>query len=231
MIPWLDETLPVFPSSSGAHEEPNGLLCAGGNLEVDTLVTAYQQGIFPWPIEDYPLLWWSPNPRMVLTPESFQLSRRQRRFLRKMAWQVVVNQNFAEVIEACAITPRMHQDGSWITSTMQQAYNRLHEAGFAHSIEVRDEQGMLCGGLYGVSIGRVFFGESMFAWQSNASKVALAFLVHSGCYDLIDCQMETEHLQRQGAYTISRERFLEQVDHLSQLPATMLATEISKVSF
>ncbi len=231
MIPWIDMVNPVFPSVEQALTDPNGLLCAGGNLDISTLHSAYQQGIFPWPVEDYPLLWWSPDPRMVLTPESFHLSRRLKRFLHNINWQVKTDLQFERVILACAEIPRFEQQGSWITEEILEAYMHFHDAGFAHSIEVYDDHGVLCGGLYGVALGRIFFGESMFSKAANASKVALAYLMHSGCYDLVDCQMSTSHLESLGGYTIKRADFLRRVKELTDQPARDLREAISQVIF
>ncbi len=214
MIPWIDTQKPVFPPSELAQVEPDGLLCAGGNLEVKTLVMAYQQGIFPWYSDGQPILWWSPDPRMVLTPEVFHLTRRMKRFIRTTPLTVTVNRAFDRVITECSLTPRKDQDGTWITDDMLTAYCALHESGFSHSIEVWDEQ-ELVGGLYGVALGKVFFGESMFSRTSNASKLALAGLVLSGKFQLIDCQQHTPHLESVGAKLLPRQIFLARLQELT----------------
>lgn len=198
-----------FPEPHYALEDPDGLLAVGGDLSPERLLSAYRQGIFPWYNSGQPILWWSPNPRAVLFPERLRVSRSLRKTLRKRRFEVTLDTAFADVIEACS-EPRPDQDGTWITEEMKQAYIRLHEIGFAHSAECW-EQGRLVGGLYGVSLGRVFFGESMFARRSDASKVAFVHLVEQlKAWDflLIDCQVHTAHLASLGAEDIARERFL-----------------------
>jgi leucyl/phenylalanyl-tRNA--protein transferase len=200
-------------------EDPNGLLAAGGDLSQERLLAAYQKGIFPWYEEGQPILWWSPEPRTVLYPEHFILRRSLRKTIRNKPWTVSFDRNFDAVIRACA-SPRADSTGTWITDDMITAYNRLHIAGHAHSVEVRDEQSRLIGGLYGVAIGRVFFGESMFSLVSDASKVGYATLVchlqHWG-FRLIDCQIESEHLRSLGAENISRQAFYAQVKDWTML--------------
>ncbi len=222
MIPWIDEQHPAFPPVEQALKDPDGLLCAGGNLLPETLVSAYSQGIFPWYSDGQPLLWWSPDPRMILTPRTLHISRSMQKFMKKMCWKVTADQCFAQVIHACSIAPREDQNGTWITAEMQEAYIQLHQHGFAHSVEVHDESGELVGGLYGVALGRVFFGESMFSRASNASKVALIHLMQSGCFDLVDCQMHTPHLQTMGAECRPRSLFLKAVQTLTRQPAMPL---------
>lgn len=198
----------AFPPTDRALQEPNGLLAAGGDLSVDTLAAAYRQGIFPWYEDGQPILWWSPAPRAVLFPERFHCSRSLRKLIRQQRYQVTLDTCFAAVIAACA-SPREHSDGTWITQDIQDAYAALHRAGLAHSVEVWQE-GQLVGGLYGVALGRVFFGESMFAWRDNASKAGFAWLMaqlkHWG-FALVDCQMSTGHLASLGAELIQREAF------------------------
>ncbi len=222
MIPWIDEVRPVFPSVKTALKDPEGLLCAGGNLSIDTLLDAYSQGIFPWYSDGQPLLWWSTDPRMVLTPRTYHESRSLKRFLRKSPWTVTSDTAFNQVIDCCASIVRSHEDGTWIHPEMQEAYCLLHKDGHAHSIEVWDDQGQLAGGLYGVAIGRAFFGESMFSSLPNGSRVALNSLMKSECYDLVDCQMHTPHLERQGGQLMLREEFLNQIKTLTQQPPQSL---------
>ncbi len=231
MIPWIDELSPKFPPVETATEEPDGLLCAGGNLDITTLLNAYSQGIFPWFNDGQPVLWWSPNPRMVVSPDTFHPSRRLRRFIRKMDWQVTADRAFTDVIQHCSAILRSGQDGTWITPDIIEAYTQMHKAGYAHSIEVWNDDGELCGGLYGVALGRIFFGESMFSNESNASKVALTFLVNSGCYDLMDCQVYTNHLESMGGQLTPRNEFVQAIKSLSQLPADVLADAITAVGF
>ncbi|HVE50093.1 MAG TPA: leucyl/phenylalanyl-tRNA--protein transferase [Casimicrobiaceae bacterium] len=208
MIPWLHAHDP-FPPLERALDDPNGLLAAGGELDGDRLLDAYRRGIFPWSSAGQPLLWWSPDPRMVLFTAEFKPSKSLRKRLREKRFEVRVDTACDAVIKACA-GPRDGQPGTWITPAIRLAYGELHRRGYVHSIESwRD--GCLVGGLYGVAIGKAFFGESMFARESDASKVALAHLVdllRSQGVPLIDCQQETEHLASLGARTISRKRFV-----------------------
>ncbi|WP_131111019.1 leucyl/phenylalanyl-tRNA--protein transferase [Sulfuricystis thermophila] len=209
MIPWLLPDSP-FPPVSRALAEPNGLLCAGGDLSPPRLLAAYRRGIFPWFSEGEPILWWSPDPRMVLFPEALKISRSLAKTLRNADYQVKLDTAFDAVIAACAATPRPGQHGTWITAEMRIAYRRLHALGYAHSVETwRD--GRLIGGLYGVAIGRAFFGESMFSLERDASKIALAHLCRYLCvhnFGMIDCQMETAHLHSLGAQPMPRDAFL-----------------------
>lgn len=230
MIPWLDDDRPgqpltPFPPLQTALREPNGLLCAGGGLSPERLLMAYRRGIFPWFSEGDPVLWWSPDPRMVLFPPEFKCARSLRQALKQPGYRVRFDTDFAAVIAACAHTPRRGQDGTWIVDTVRQAYLRLHELGWAHSVEVwktgAGEQETLIGGLYGVAIGRMFFGESMFSHQSNASKIALAHLAHflrQHEFGLIDCQMRTEHLASLGAREIPRADFIARLKTLCAAP-------------
>ena len=207
MIPWLDPRLPPeFPPSNQALDVPNGLLAAGGQLSSSWLLEAYRRGIFPWFNVNEPILWWTPAPRTVLFPEEFRINRSFGKFLKHNPYQITRDQRFTEVMEACA-EPRKGQPGSWISPAMIKAYGELFAAGYAHSYECWNQDGMMVGGLYGVALGRVFFGESMFSLQSNASKCCLKALVESGDYAVIDCQMRTEHMVSLGARDISRQQF------------------------
>lgn len=202
----------IFPAPDLA--EPDGLLAIGGDLSPERLIMAYANGIFPWYSPGEPLLWWSPAPRLVLFPEEFHCPRSLRRTIRRGTFSVTADTAFGDVIRACARAPRRDQPGTWITEEMQQAYILLHQLGFAHSIECW-QNGTLAGGLYGVCLDGIFFGESMFTSISDASKVALATLVNAAAkhnISLIDCQMTTEHLLRFGAREISREQFQEQLE-------------------
>jgi leucyl/phenylalanyl-tRNA---protein transferase len=198
-----------FPNPNAALREPNGLLAAGGDLEPDRLLGAYVRGIFPWYEEGQPILWWSPDPRAVLWPAELHISRSLRRSLIKGGFELRVDTAFDEVLAGCA-APRRYTDATWITADMIRAYDRLHRMGWAHSFETW-QNGELVGGLYGVAIGRVFFGESMFARVTDASKVALArmvqFLEERG-FALIDCQVASEHMTSLGARAIPRREFL-----------------------
>lgn len=206
MIPWLEPTVkPYFPDTSVVLAEPAGLLAAGGKLDVEWLLVAYRQGIFPWFSENEPILWWCPAPRTVLYPKSFYQSKSLKKLARQQRYQITVDQDFEAVIEACA-ADREGQNGTWINSQMIDAYIEMHLAGFAHSIECR-HQGELVGGLYGIGLGAVFFGESMFSRVANASKLCLKHLVDSASYEMIDCQLPTEHLHSLGAIEISRDEF------------------------
>lgn len=208
MIPWLERNDP-FPPVAAALGDPNGLLAAGGSLDADRLVDAYRHGIFPWSSEGQPILWWSPDPRMVLRVADFKLSRSLRKRVRSGTFEARVDTAFDAVMAACA-GPREGQAGTWITTEMRVAYGKLHRLGYAHSVESwRD--GSLVGGLYGVALGRVFFGESMFARATDASKVALACLVailRGQGVALIDCQQDTPHLASMGAQPIARKTFV-----------------------
>ncbi|KPK85051.1 MAG: leucyl/phenylalanyl-tRNA--protein transferase [Bacteroides sp. SM23_62_1] len=199
----------IFPNPDTA--DTDGLLAIGGNLEVPTLIKAYSNGIFPWYAEGTPILWWSPNPRMILLPEKFKISKTLQQVLHSEKFEVRFDYAFDEVIEYCARIRRKGQHGTWITDAMIDAYKRLHLAGYAHSVETYC-RGRLAGGLYGVSIGRTFFGESMFHVIKDASKVALYYLVVKLLewnFDLIDTQQSTKHLKSLGAEEISRKKFLE----------------------
>jgi leucyl/phenylalanyl-tRNA--protein transferase len=223
VIPWLDARTP-FPPISSALAEPNGLLAAGADLSVERLVNAYRRGIFPWYSTGQPVLWWSPDPRMVLALDEFRIPRSLRRRMRADGFETRVDTAFRRVIEACAYTPRAGHGGTWITTAMVDAYCALHRAGYAHSVESWRE-GRLVGGLYGVSLGRAFYGESMFADEDDASKVALVALVallQRLDVPLVDCQQETAHLARFGARPIPRAVFaarLAELIHSDEPPA------------
>jgi leucyl/phenylalanyl-tRNA--protein transferase len=223
---WLsgNQRVDAFPPASHALTEPNGLLAAGGDLEPERLLAAYRQGIFPWYQEGQPILWWSPDPRAVLWPKDFKISRSLRRSLKKRAFEFRVDTRFEDVVAGCA-EPRRYGGGTWITPDMAAAYARLHAQGWAHSFETWVDE-RLVGGLYGVGIGRVFFGESMFTRVTDASKVALA---HAVAYlrehgiELIDCQIASAHTQSLGAVDIPRARFLRLITELcaeSEAPRT-----------
>ncbi|MFT5505097.1 MAG: leucyl/phenylalanyl-tRNA--protein transferase [Gammaproteobacteria bacterium] len=203
---WLDpEFEPHFPDTSMALNEPPGLLAAGGALSVDWLISAYSKGIFPWFSEGEPILWWSPAPRCILLPEQFHLSRSLEKLDRQQKYLISESTDFGAVIRFCA---KQRQDsGTWITSDMINAYCNLQKSGFAKSIECWNSNNELVGGLYGVSMGAVFFGESMFSLEPNTSKLCLKKLIQSGRYHLIDCQQETSHLKSLGASNIARDEF------------------------
>lgn len=210
MITWLNRASLKFPPLHKALREPNGLLAAGGDLSAARLVAAYRHGCFPWYQDGQPLLWWSPDPRTVLLPNNLHISRSLRKILRSDLFSVTFDRNFTDVIHACS-EPRKDEDGTWITSEMQAAYFALHAQGHAHSVEVW-QQDQLVGGLYGIAIGQLFFGESMFSRTSNASKVGFVTLVSAlkaAGFVLIDCQMPTAHLISLGAESIRRSEFSE----------------------
>lgn len=244
-LPWRLDDAPdaPFPPAETALREPDGLLALGGDLTPVRLLNAYAGGIFPWFSEGQPVLWWSPDPRMVFRTDGVCLSSRFRRSLRSSGWVLRADTRFGEVIEACAASPRPGQDGTWITRDMIEAYLALHELGVAHSIDVLDGE-RLVGGIYGVAIGRMFFGESMFSGASGGSKVALAGLanrLHAWGWPLIDAQVENAHLLRMGAEHWPRERFLARVrqqveaaetpgrwtERFGEIPAAFLACATS----
>lgn len=217
---WLDpdDSYYEFPHPDNALREPDGLLAAGGDLSPKRIINAYLNGIFPWYNQGQPILWWSPNPRAVLFPEKLHVSKSLKKLIKKNKFTTTINQAFEQVIYSCAETPRKDQDGTWITNDMQQAYLELHELGFAHSAEcwLGDQ---LVGGLYGLALGKVFFGESMFSHHSNASKIAFVHLLDElkkSDYALIDCQVTTDHLISLGAEEIPRKQFLELVKQHTQ---------------
>lgn len=208
----------IFPPSELAEED--GLLAVGGDLSEDRLLLAYSMGIFPWYSEEYPILWWSPDPRLILLPEELKVSRSLRQFINKDVYRVTMDTAFEEVIRNCASAKRKKGDGTWITGEMEEAYIRLHHSGYAHSVESWHE-GDLVGGLYGVSLGSAFFGESMFAKESNASKVAFVKLVRvliEWGFTMIDCQVTTEHLVSFGAKEVPRAEFTERLNAALKAP-------------
>lgn len=212
---WLgsDDPPNSFPPVSSALTEPDGLLAAGGDLNADRLLYAYRHGIFPWYDEGQPLLWWSPDPRCVFMPGDYRVSRRLRQEVRRSSAEIRVNTAFGDVVRQCA-GPRKSEQGTWITPAIMTAFDELHEQGWAHSIEVW-ESSELIGGLYGLAIGRVFFGESMFSRQPNASKMALLFVANrldAGEIDLLDCQVVSAHLMSLGARTTARSDFISQLE-------------------
>ena len=236
-LPLLNPQHPIFPDPATALDYPDGLLAAGGNLSVDTLLSAYRQGIFPWYEHGQPILWWSPNPRAVIFPEQIHISKSLAKTLRRGSYRVTTDQSFTAVIKACAEPRPEHLDRpgenhTWISNEMIAAYIRLYEAGHAHSVEYwLDDQ--LCGGLYGLAIGNVFCGESMFSRTSNASKIAFSHLakgLEEVGFVLIDCQIENEHLNSLGAQNMAREDFCVILDEASQVtidwPASLISTKV-----
>jgi leucyl/phenylalanyl-tRNA---protein transferase len=208
----------VFPPPE--YADPSGLLAVGGDLTCERLLKAYRAGIFPWYSEDQPILWWSPDPRLVLELEDFRVSRSLRKTLNKKNFKITLDRDFEDVIGACASVPREGQRGTWITEDMQEAYIKLYGLGFAHSVEVWFE-GQLAGGLYGVSLGKCFFGESMFHVKSDASKVALACLVEklkAWKFSFIDAQMTTDHMVGLGAKEMPRRIFLKRLQGALRFP-------------
>jgi leucyl/phenylalanyl-tRNA--protein transferase len=218
MIPLLGPT-DRFPPVERALSDPNGLLAAGGGLSVSRLLDAYRHGIFPWFSEGDPILWWCPDPRMVLPTDAVHISRSLRRRLRRDDYRLTFDHAFADVIRACA-SPRRHESGTWLVPAMQRAYERLFDAGAAHSVEIWiDDE--LAGGLYGVALGRMFFGESMFTRRTDASKMAIALLaaqLSRWRFPWIDCQMRTEHLASLGARDVPRREFVDTVRELVEQP-------------
>ena len=214
MVPWIESALD-FPAVNTALAEPNGLLCVGADLAPQTIIAAYSRGIFPWFSDNQPILWWSPDPRMVLFPAEFKVSKSLAKSVNRKLFEIRFDSAFAEVISACS-EPRQQGGGTWIVAEMQVAFAQLHALGVAHSIESwRD--GKLVGGLYGLALGRMFFGESMFARETDASKVALVALVDKlkrDGFELIDCQQETGHLASFGARPIARDNFVQRLKEL-----------------
>ncbi|MDB6163567.1 MAG: leucyl/phenylalanyl-tRNA--protein transferase [Xanthomonadaceae bacterium] len=219
-LPWLDaDPAAPFPPPENALSEPAGLLAAGGDLSPTRLLNAYRHGIFPWFSEGQPLLWWCPDPRMVFRSDGVHLSTRFNRQLRDSRWTARADTSFDAVIAACAHTPRAGQRGTWITDSMQSAYGELHRIGHAHSVEIFEDD-RLVGGIYGVAIGRMFFGESMFSGKPGGSKAALAALargLHAWGWPLIDAQVDSPHLRRLGAESWPRQRFLQSVRQLTDI--------------
>lgn len=222
-ITWLSSADPpaAFPPVDRALTDPDGLLAAGGDLSAARLLYAYPRGIFPWYDSGQPILWWSPDPRCVFMPREFRLARRMDRERRRTAFTVTFNQAFPAVIAACA-APRRRLAGTWITSEMRMAYKCLHELGWAHSVEIWDDR-RLVGGMYGLGIGRVFFGESMFSREANASKFALYALCHvlsARNFALLDCQTVSPHLLSLGAITLPRKEFVDRLTALCMPPTS-----------
>jgi leucyl/phenylalanyl-tRNA--protein transferase len=218
MIPWMERDTP-FPPIRSALKSPNGLLAAGGDLSPERLLEGYRRGIFPWFSPGDPILWWSPDPRTVLYPREFRVSRSLSKVLRNRSYEVRFDSAFEQVISGCA-APRRGEAGTWITSEMVAAYGELHRLGHAHSVETWID-GALAGGLYGVALGSVFFGESMFSLARDASKLALAALVahlEPAGFGLIDCQMRTRHLESLGARQIPRKQFSSLLSELIHYP-------------
>jgi len=218
VLPALSRHSFFFPDPHEAPQE--GLLAYGGDLSPNRLLKAYRQGIFPWYSEGDPILWWSPDPRLILYPENFKVRKSFRRVLRNAGFTVTFDRLFEKVIHLCGNIPREGQNGSWILPEMEEAYTDLHYQGYAHSVEVYKE-GELVGGLYGVSLGKAFFGESMFSLVKDASKVAfkaLSDVLAQRGYDFIDCQMETDHMVRLGAKNVPRARFLQELKETLEKP-------------
>jgi leucyl/phenylalanyl-tRNA--protein transferase len=204
----LDTDLPVFPNPDQAATDPDGLLAVGGNLQPETLLTAYNQGIFPWYNQNDPIMWWSPSERCVIQPQRLHISRSLKKYMARGKFAISRNSAFVEVIKACA--NRENGDETWITSDMIEAYTKLHQLGHAHSLEVWDGDSLI-GGIYGLEIGRIFCGESMFSRAKNGSKIALVYLcqhmINRG-FKLLDCQLVNPHLMSMGAESIPRNTFL-----------------------
>lgn len=221
-VAWLtpDDPPEAFPSVHAALKEPNGLLAAGGDLSSARLLYAYRAGIFPWYDEGQPILWWSPDPRCIIRPGHVHLGRRLRRYLQSSSAELTFNRRFDEVIRACA-EPRRDEHGTWITPGIVRAFERLHDEGWAHSVEVMDDADLV-GGMYGIVIGRVFFGESMFSRETNASKFAmigLADVLRKNGFELIDCQVESAHLMTLGAVTMPRVDFADILESACDPPS------------
>ena len=214
LITWINDD-DEFPPVNRAIHSPNGLLAAGGDLSASRLLSAYRQGIFPWFNPGEPIMWWSPDPRTILIPSKFKASRSLTKILRSDTFEVRFDTAFEQVMRACS-TPRNEQQGTWISEEMIAAYSKLHQLGYAHSVEVWMSE-KIVGGLYGVSIGRMFYGESMFSRVSNASKIALAYLakqLERWQFGMIDCQMHTLHLATLGAHEMPRSEFIVQLQKL-----------------
>lgn len=195
----------IFPNPFHAED---GIIAVGGDLSPERLILAYRSGIFPWYSQGEPIIWHAPDPRFVLFPQSFYVSKSLKQLLKQNKYSFAIDTNFKEVIRNCKTVNREEQDGTWITNEMETAYIKLHELGFAHSIEVYNLNKKLVGGLYGIKLGKVFFGESMFHLESNASKLAFYHLISSFDLELIDCQVYTEHLESLGAEDVSLVHFL-----------------------
>lgn len=221
----------AFPDPETAETEPNGLLAVGGDLSVERLLSAYSQGIFPWYNHDQPILWWSPDPRMVLYPHQLRVNRSLRKTIRKGLFDISINQDFDSVIQSCA-EERPDGGGTWLSSEMIASYQQLHRQGWAHSVEIWQDQ-RLAGGLYGVAMGEIFFGESMFSRVSNASKIAMVALVErlkkQGLH-LIDCQVYTEHLAGLGAREIPRQGFQQALKQYTGRPDRVIIQQAPVLS-
>jgi leucyl/phenylalanyl-tRNA--protein transferase len=202
-----------FPDVSLALDEPNGLIAIGGELSSERLISAYQQGIFPWYGEGEPVLWYCPNPRMIITPDTLHIPKSLKKILSAKQFTVKTNSDFDSVIYHCKSLVRKGQDSTWIDENMVQSYAKLHAQGVVQSVEVY-QHSKLVGGLYGVRLGKVFFGESMFSLVSNASKIAFVHLVKNMGYELIDCQVESAHLKSLGAFNITRDVFIKKLQKL-----------------
>jgi len=218
-IPWIEGSSLAFPHPNQALNEPDGLLAAGGDLSHKQLLHAYRHGIFPWFDDSQPILWWSPNPRLLIKPQDLHISRSLRKTLKRGQFRVTSDTCFSAVMKACA-EPREDQGGTWITDQMLDAYTALHTKNHAHSVEIWSDT-ELVGGLYGVAIGKVFFGESMFSREPNASKVAFVLMMTAlkeVGFELVDCQVQTDHLQSLGAHEIERQHFLDLLVDLTDNP-------------
>ncbi len=231
MIYLLDRDKPDarFPDPAEAEQDPNGLLAIGGDLSSERLLMAYRRGVFPWFSTGQPLLWWSPDPRMVLFPEDLRISRSLRKSIRRKGYEVSMDQAFDRVIDACA-QPRADESGTWLVPEMIEAYRNLHRLGYAHSVETWLD-GHLVGGLYGIAVGRIFFGESMFTRATDASKVALVFLLNCMTrwdLELVDCQVYTEHLETLGAKQIPRTEFQRIVETETMQSARAIRWDIQR---
>lgn len=227
-LPQLHPTDLWFPPIEQALDEPNGLLAFGGDLRPERILAAYRQGIFPWFQDGQPILWWSPNPRAVLFPDQINISRSMRKVLRSTAFSIHTDRNFAAVIDACG-TLTEKRTGTWITGPMRRTYCELHQLGHAHSIEVW-QQDELVGGLYGLGIGQVFFGESMFSRRDNTSKLALIHLctrLQAWGFAVIDCQVTNDHLLSMGSCEIERERFQQLIAHHTALPCIVDGRDVN----
>ncbi len=221
-IPWLQTQYDDFPPTDNALESPNGLLAAGGDLSTGRLISAYQKGIFPWFSEDEPILWWTPSPRCVVFPDQAHCSKSLAKLLRRSTYRVSFNEAFEHVIHLCGET-RKHYEGTWITEDLKDAYSQLHQLGYGHSVEIWNND-TLVGGLYGIAINKIFFGESMFSLEPNTSKIAfikLAEALVAQNYLLIDCQVTSQHLRSLGAIEIPRavfEQILQKNNNFSTAP-------------
>ena len=221
-LPWLDpsDENSEFPPARDALKDPEGLVAAGGDLSPTRLLRAYHEGIFPWYEKDQPILWWSPDPRGIIYPKKFIAHKRLLRTLKNKAWRITYDQAFTDVMKACA-EPRSTSRGTWITLDMLQAYTLLHRLGHAHSVEVWDHNNTLVGGIYGIAIGTIFFGESMFSRETDTSKIALLHLcayLDSWGYKIVDTQLGSKHLFSLGGMEVSRDEYLNMLPTFTQAP-------------